>query len=51
MDQHPNPPPKPHDARKATDEQRDLQEKLQHQGDDPAAPGLHQTRDQLADET
>ncbi|VAZ74318.1 hypothetical protein [Mycobacterium persicum] len=51
MDQNTNPSPKPYDARKATDEQRDLQEKLQHQGDDPDAPGLQQTRDQLADET
>ncbi len=30
----------PKDARKATEEQRQLQEKLEHQDDDPDAPGL-----------
>lgn len=42
----------PEDARKATEEQRQLQEKLEHQGDDdPDAPGLHQSRDDLPDES
>jgi hypothetical protein len=41
----------PADARKATEEQRDLQEKLDHQDDDPDAPGLHQSRHDLPDES
>jgi len=51
MEQVNNPPPTPKDATKATEEQRELQEKLDHQNDDPDAPGLHQTRRQVADET
>lgn len=45
------PPSTPKDATKATDEQRDIQEKLDHRNDDPEAPGGHQTKDQVADET
>jgi hypothetical protein len=45
------PPTPPEDARKATEEQRDLQEKLDHRDDDPEAPGLHQSRDDLPDES
>jgi hypothetical protein len=45
------PPTRPEDARKATEEQRDLQEKLDHQDDDPDAPGLHQSRHDLPDES
>jgi hypothetical protein len=45
------PAARPKDARKATEEQRDLQEKLNHQDDDPDAPGLHQSRHDLPDET
>jgi len=41
----------PKDATKATHEQRELQDELDHQHDDPDAPGRHQSRDQLADET
>jgi hypothetical protein len=41
----------PKDATKATDEQRELQDELDHQHDDPDAPGRHQSRDQIADET
>jgi len=41
----------PEDARKATEEQRDLQEKLKHQDDDPDAPGSHQSRHDLPDES
>jgi hypothetical protein len=41
----------PLDATKATDEQRDLQEKLDHRNDDPDAPGAHRDRHQVADET
>jgi hypothetical protein len=46
-----DPPPAPEDARKATEEQRELQEKLEHQGNDPAGPGLHQSRRDLPDES
>lgn len=46
-----DPPPAPEDARKATEEQRELQEKLDHQEDDPEGPGLHQSRHDLPDES
>ena len=42
---------KPKDATKATEEQRELQDELDHQNDDPDAPGGHQTRKQVPDET
>ncbi len=53
MDQQVNidPPPAPDDARKATAEQREVQEKLEHQDDDPQGPGLHQSRHDLPDES
>jgi hypothetical protein len=53
VDQHNNvnPAPTPKDARKATEEQRQLQEELDHQGDDPDAPGLQQSWRKVADET
>lgn len=53
MDQPTNfdPPPAPKDARKPTEEQRELQEKLELQDDDPDAPGLHQSRYDVADES
>jgi len=38
------------DATQATDEQRDLQDKLDHQDDDPDAPAGWQTRHQIPDE-
>jgi hypothetical protein len=41
----------PKDARKATDAQRELQDQLEHQDDDPDAPGRHEDRHQIADET
>jgi hypothetical protein len=41
----------PKDATKATDEQRELQEQLDHRNDDPDAPGRHQDRSKVADET
>ncbi|MCV7180206.1 hypothetical protein [Mycolicibacterium sphagni] len=44
------PPPTPADARKATEEQRILQQELDHQDDDPNAPG-RVDRHQVADET
>jgi len=49
MAQENNPTPK--DATKATEEQRELQNELDHQHDDPDAPGRHQSKDQVADET
>jgi hypothetical protein len=41
----------PTDATKSTEEQRELQNELDHQHDDPDAPGRHQSKDQVADET
>lgn len=53
MDQQVNfdPPAAPADARKATEEQRRLQEQLDHQDEDPDGPGLHQSRHDLPDES
>lgn len=51
MEQRNDPPENPNDARQVTEEQRELQHELDHQHDDPDAPGGHQTRDQVADET
>jgi hypothetical protein len=46
-----NPRATPKDATKATEDQRELQNELDHRHDDPDAPGRHQSRDQVADET
>ena len=51
MEQRNDPPARPKDARKATEEQRELQDELDHQSDDPDAPGSWQSREQVADET
>jgi hypothetical protein len=51
MEQRTDSPGKPEDAREATEEQRELQDELDHQNDDPDAPGGHQTRKQVAAET
>ncbi|MCV6972307.1 hypothetical protein [Mycobacterium bohemicum] len=53
MDQQNNldPAPTPKDAREATEEQRRLQEQLEHRDGDPDAPGLHQSRHDVADES
>ena len=53
MDQQNNidPAATPEDARKATEEQRQLQEQLDHQDEDPNGPALHQSRQDLADES
>ena len=51
MEERDDAPENPKDARKATEEQRELQEEFDHQNDDPDAPGGHQTRKQVADET
>lgn len=42
---------KPGDARKATDRQREVEKQLEHQHDDPDAPGLQQSYRNTADET
>jgi hypothetical protein len=46
-----DPPGAPEDAREATEEQRKVQEELEHQDEDPDAPGLHQSRRDLPDES
>ena len=51
MEQQNNPPATPKDATKATEEQRELQDELNHADDDPDAPGNHQDHHQIADET
>ncbi|HEY9267346.1 MAG TPA: hypothetical protein VIQ11_22375 [Mycobacterium sp.] len=45
------PAPTPEDATKATEEQRDMQEKLEHQDEDPDAPARTQSRHQIPDES
>ena len=50
--EHGNIPPRtPKDATKTTAEQRDLQEKLEHQDEDPDAPARTQSRHQIPDES
>ena len=51
MDERNDPPENPKDAREATEAQRELEDELEHQNDDPDAPGGHQSRKQVADET
>ncbi len=46
-----NLPKEPEDATKSTEEQRRLQEQLDHQDDDPDAPGLHQSHRDVPDES
>src|ERR1700748_557689 len=46
-----NPDPHPKDARKVTEDQREQQDQLEHQGDDPDAPGLPQSAGGIADES
>jgi hypothetical protein len=43
--------PVPKDARKATEQQRVEEAQLEHQDDDPDAPGVHQSRRDLPDES
>ena len=43
--------PNPKDARKATEDQREEQDLLEHQGGDPDAPGLQQSQDDIVDES
>jgi hypothetical protein len=51
MSQPNDPPAKPLDATKATDEQREMQEQLDDQHGDPDGPGAQQSRHGIADET
>jgi hypothetical protein len=51
MRQQNEPSATPKDATKVTEEQRQLQEQLDHRNDDPQAPGQHQDRSKVADET
>ena len=44
-------PPVPVDATKATEDQRVEQQQLDHQNDDPDAPGRDLDRHHVADET
>ncbi|MCF6390225.1 hypothetical protein L2K20_24900 [Mycobacterium sp. MBM] len=51
MTDHHSPSPVPEDATKVTDEQAAMQERLDDKDGDPDAPGRHQDRHQIADET
>jgi hypothetical protein len=51
VDRNNNPPPTPEDATKATEEQRELQNQLEHQDDDPDAPARTQSYRQIPDES
>ncbi|WP_200828464.1 hypothetical protein [Mycobacterium sp. 3519A] len=44
-------PSTPKDAREATDDQRELQRELDHRDGDQDAPGRHQTRHDVPDES
>jgi hypothetical protein len=46
-----NPSPVPEDAREATEEQREIQDELEHDNEDADAPGSHQSRHDTADES
>ena len=50
VEQNHTPPATPKDATEATDEQREMQDKLEHQNDDPDAPARNQTHHQIPDE-
>lgn len=50
MEQHEGDRPIPKDAREATEGQRETQDELDHRGEDPDGPGLHESREQIADE-
>ncbi len=45
-----NPDPIPEDARKTTEYQREEQDQLEHQDEDPDAPGSQQSQGDIADE-
>jgi hypothetical protein len=46
-----NPDPEPKDARKATEDQKQLQDQLEHQEGDSDGPGMQQTGGDIADES
>jgi hypothetical protein len=46
-----NQPKEPVDATTSTEEQRRMQDQLEHQDDDPDAPGLQQSDRNVADES
>jgi hypothetical protein len=46
-----NSAPVPKDARESTEIQREEEEQLEHRADDPDAPGSHQSRHQIPDES
>ncbi|MEZ0353811.1 hypothetical protein [Mycobacterium sp. pR1184] len=46
-----NQPKEPEDARQSTEEQRLQQEQLEHQHDDPDAPGLRQSQRNVPNES
>lgn len=50
MDSHDDGRAIPEDARQATEQQEELQDELDRRGADPEAPGLHESREQIADE-
>jgi hypothetical protein len=50
MSERNDPQENPRDAREATEGQKELEDQLEHQHDDPDAPGGHQSRKQVADE-
>ncbi|MCP2624202.1 hypothetical protein NLB33_15205 [Mycolicibacterium smegmatis] len=50
MDSHDNGRPIPADARQTTEQQEELQDEFDRRGEDPEAPGLHESREQIADE-
>lgn len=51
MAKHRSPSPVPEDATQVTDEQAEMQQQLDGKDEDPDAPGRHQDRHQIADET
>ncbi|MDZ4267027.1 MAG: hypothetical protein U1D00_15260 [Mycobacterium sp.] len=51
MEHNDTPAPTPEDATKATEEQRELQDKLDHRDHDPDAPARTQSRHQIPDES
>jgi hypothetical protein len=46
-----NPDPEPKDATKASEDQRQMQDQLEHSGDDSDGPGMQQTGDDIAGES
>lgn len=51
MDQRDGGRPIPKDARKVTEGQEELQDEFDRRGEDPDGPGLHESHENIADET